>query len=111
MMPTHCRRKSSSIPQFGMDLFCRASVVKTTTTHKRIMAKERATRSRKLKDKAYKNSENAVIAMPAVKMLLIVFNPTSKPSNQPLNIQSFQRHPKKHRDYSLITLPKNKATS
>src|SRR6266511_4024697 len=90
MIPTHCRRKSNSIPQSGMDLFCKAALVKTTTTHKRIMANERATRSRKLNDKAYKNSEKAVIAMPAVKILLIVLIPTNNPSNQPLNIQTFR---------------------
>src|SRR4026207_1799153 len=98
MIPIHCSRRRSSIPQFGSDLFCKASVVKTTTTHRRIIAKERATRSRKLKDKAYKNSEKAVMAMPAVKMLLMVLSPTSKPSNQPLNIPSFQRYPEKHQD-------------
>src|SRR5215208_4957695 len=98
MMPTHCRRKRNSIPQSGMDLFWRASVVKTTTTHKRIMANERATRSRKLNDKAYKNSEKAVIAMPAVKMLFSVLSPTSNPSNQPLNMLPFQSYPEKLRD-------------
>jgi hypothetical protein len=70
MMPIHCSRRSSSIPQSGTVLFCRASVVKTTTTHNRMIANERATRSRKLNDRAYRNSENAVIEMPAVKILL-----------------------------------------
>src|SRR5512133_3108100 len=91
MIPTHCKCRSSSIPQSGTVLLIRASVVKTATTHKRIMANERATRSRKLNDRAYRNSENAVIAMPAVKILLIVLIPTSKPSSQPLNMQTFQR--------------------
>jgi hypothetical protein len=31
-----------------------------------------------------------VTAMPAVKMLLIVLIPTSKPTSQPLNIHPFQ---------------------
>jgi hypothetical protein len=54
-----------------------ASEVKTTTTHKRIMANERATRSRKLNDSAYKNNENAVMAIPAVRISLIVLIPTN----------------------------------
>ena len=103
MMPIHCRRNNNSIPQSGTLLFCNASVVKTTTTHSRIMAKERATRSRKLNDKAYMNSEKAVIAMPAVSMLLIVWSPANKPSVQPLNMQTFQNY--------FNALPKNKATS
>src|SRR5574341_1960971 len=90
MIPIHCRRKRSSIPHSGTDLFCSASVVNTTTTHNRIMAKERATRSRKLNDKAYRNSENAVIAMPAVRILLRFMKPASRPAVQPLNMQTFQ---------------------
>ena len=93
-MPTHCNRKCNSFPQAGMDLLCSASVVNTTTTQSKMIANERATRSRKLNDNAYKKSENAVIAMPAVKILLIVCNPASKPSIQPLNMQTFQAYPK-----------------
>src|SRR5215212_4922004 len=90
MMPIHCNRNNSSVPQLGIVLLCKASVVKTTTTHNKIIANERATRSRKLNDRAYRNNENAVMAMPAVKILLIVCSPASKPSIQPLNMQTFQ---------------------
>src|SRR5215510_7172439 len=89
-MPIHCKRSNKLIPQSGTVLFCKASVVNTTTTHNKIIANERATRSRKLNDREYRNKEKPVIAMPAVKMLLMFCSPANKPSNQPLNMRTFQ---------------------
>jgi hypothetical protein len=63
-----------------------ASDVKTATTHNKMMANDRATLSRKLNDRAYKNNENAVIAIPAVNISLMVLIPTNKSSDQPLSI-------------------------
>ena len=72
-MPTH-----STLPQKSSISICVvmleiASEVKMMTTHNMIAANERATRSRRLKVSAYNNNENAVIAMPAVRIWLMVF--------------------------------------
>src|SRR5512141_1290052 len=91
MIPSHCSRSSVSSPQLVVDRFWSASVVKTTTTHRRMIAKDRATRSRKLKEREYKKSENAVMAIPAVRIWLSVWIPTSKLSVQPLNIRPSQK--------------------
>ena len=85
-MPNHCSRSNKSCPQSGTVLFCRASAVKTMTTHNKIIAKERATRSRKLNVREYRNREKAVIATPAVRISLMVWTPAKKPSIQPLNM-------------------------
>jgi hypothetical protein len=42
------------------------SPTETKTTHTRMIANDLATRSLKLKDKAYSSRENAIIAIPAV---------------------------------------------
>jgi len=54
-----------------------ASAEKMITTQTMINANERATRSRKLNDSEYKNSEKAVMAIPAIKISLVVFNTVS----------------------------------
>jgi hypothetical protein len=53
-------------------------------------ANERATLSRRLKESAYKNSENAVMAIPAVRIWLSAWIPASNGSIQPLIMQPFQ---------------------
>ncbi len=52
----------------AMESSCKASAVKTMTTHRRMMAKELATLSLRLKESAYRKSENAVMAIPAVRI-------------------------------------------
>jgi hypothetical protein len=56
-----------------------------------MIANERATRSRKLKDRAYKNNEKAVMAIPAVRISLIVLIPANKSWSQPLNMHTFRK--------------------
>ena len=57
-----------------------ASAVKTITTQTIMIANDLATRSRKLKVSAYNNKENAVIAIPAVRISLIVLTKSINPS-------------------------------
>src|SRR5450759_2809538 len=90
MIPNHSKRRNKPIMSGEAAELSNASDVKTTTTHKRMMANERATRSRKLNDSAYRNNEKAVMAIPAVRISLIVLIPTSKSCNQPLSIQTFR---------------------
>ncbi|MFH2039210.1 MAG: hypothetical protein ABIJ65_07215 [Chloroflexota bacterium] len=65
-IPNHSNRKKKFIASFDMEALPRASLVKITTTHNKIIANERATRSRRLNESEYKNREKAVIAIPAV---------------------------------------------
>src|SRR3990172_1218633 len=71
-MPTHCRRKKNSRPTGVLATLLKASAINTTTTHERMIANERLTRSRRLNDKTYSSSEKAVMAIPAVSKLLSV---------------------------------------
>ena len=68
MMPNHSNRRNRSTTWGVLEELSSASAVKTVTTHTRMIANERATRSLKLKDKAYKNNEKAVMAIPAVRI-------------------------------------------
>src|SRR5664280_1279397 len=90
MIPSHSSRRNRSITRGVVEALSRASEVKTVTTHKRMIAKERATRSRKLKDRAYRNREKAVMAIPAVNIWLTVIIPVSKSCVQPLSMQPFR---------------------
>ena len=67
------------------------SVEKMTTKQNMIQAKDLATRLRKLKDSPYSNSEKAAMAIPAVKIWLIVRTidtiPPTKLSNDTLSIE------------------------
>jgi len=67
------------------------SVEKMITRQNMIQAKDLATRSRKLKDNPYSNKEKAAMAIPAVKIWLIVrtmdTSPPTKLSNYPLSIE------------------------
>src|SRR5450759_2813812 len=90
MIPNHSKRRNKPIMSGEAAELSNASDVKTTTTHNRMMANERATRSRKLNDSAYSNNENAVMAIPAVRISLTVLIPTNKSFNQPLSIQTFR---------------------
>jgi hypothetical protein len=89
MIPNHSRRRNRLITCGVEDELSTASEVKTITTHNRMIANERATLSRKLNERAYRNSEKAVIAIPAVRISLTVIIPVSKSCNQPLSITTF----------------------
>ena len=88
MIPSHSIRKNDEIMSVELAELSRASDVKTTTTHKRMIANDRATLSRRLKDKAYKNNEKAVMAIPAVRISLTVLIPVNRSCNQPVSIPS-----------------------
>ena len=90
MIPSHSIRRKRAIVSGVTAEVSSASEVKTTTTHSRIIAKDRVTRSRRLNDSAYRNNEKAVMAIPAVRISLIVLIPTSKSCSQPLNMQTFR---------------------
>jgi len=66
MIPIHCMRIQNSSCAVEFASLEIASPTDTRTRHIRMIAKDLATRSRKLKESAYSNSENAVIAIPAV---------------------------------------------
>ena len=91
MIPNHSKRRKRIIVLEEVAELSNASEVNTITTHKRIMANERATLSLKLKDSAYKNSEKAVMAIPAVRISLIVLIPANKSWSQPLNMHTFRK--------------------
>jgi hypothetical protein len=71
-MPTHWILSHKVISAELVDVELKESDVKTITTQININAKDRATRSRKLKVKANNRSEKAVIDIPADKIWLIV---------------------------------------
>ena len=66
------RRKISRLPGRTGQCCSSVSPTNTTTTHSRMIASERVTRSRKLKENEYSKRENAVMAMPAVSRLFSV---------------------------------------
>ena len=66
MIPTHSSRSESSNIWGEPAILLIASPTNTTTTHIKITANVRATRSRKLNVRAYNSSEKAVMAIPAV---------------------------------------------
>ncbi len=81
-----------------------------------MIANERATLSRKLKESAYKNRENAVMAIPAVRIWLSVWIPARSGADQPLIIQTLpvndsQQHLKNAAGFYFNTFAKKMATS
>jgi len=66
MIPTHCRRSIRSMYRSDEVALVKDSIEKIATRQNMIQANDRATLSRKLKDNAYKNSEKARMAIPAV---------------------------------------------
>lgn len=65
-MPIHSSRSHNANIEDEAEILLIASHTKTITTHSKMSANERATRSRRLKVSAYNKIENAVIAIPAV---------------------------------------------
>ena len=80
-MPIHWMRIQNSICDGELALLAIASPAETNTTHSSIIAKDRATRSRKLNDNAYSNRENAVMAIPTVSNSLILRKTSTNISN------------------------------
>lgn len=74
-MPIHWIRIQNSTWGIEVELLAMASPTETSTTHNKMMAKDLATLSRRLKDSAYNNSEKAVIAIPAVNNSLMPLKP------------------------------------
>jgi hypothetical protein len=68
IIPIHSTLRNKEIVSSDVEELSMASAVNMTTTHMRIIANARATRSRKLNEREYKNNENAVMAIPAVKI-------------------------------------------
>ncbi len=66
MIPTHWILSHSSISVGTVTVELNESAVNTITTQIKIKAKDRATRSLRLKVRAYSSHEKAVIEMPAV---------------------------------------------
>ena len=79
------------------------SVEKIMTKQNMIQAKDLATRSRKLKDNPYSKSEKAAMAIPAVRIWLIVrtmdTSPSTKLFNNPLSIEKYMNRKTQFHDY------------
>jgi hypothetical protein len=71
-IPNHWKRSDNSNSVWSVTAPLIASPEKTTITHATNMAKERDTRSLRLKDSARINKESAVIAIPASKIWMNV---------------------------------------
>jgi len=103
MIPTHWMRSHILIVCAVVVVAVKDSVEKMITKQNMIHAKDLATRSRKLKDKPYSNNEKAAIAIPAVKIWLIVrtmdTSPSTKLSNNPLSIEMCKNKKMRSHDY------------
>ena len=72
MMPIHCTRSQKSIMAAFALVEPKDSDENTITRHNMIPAKVRATLSLRLNARLYKSRENAVTAIPAVRIWLMV---------------------------------------
>ncbi len=94
MIPTHWMRNHILIVCASVVVAVKDSVEKIITKQNIIQAKDRATRSRRLKDNPYNKSEKAAIAIPAVNIWLIVLtmdtSPSTKLSNDSLFIEKYK---------------------
>ena len=85
-MPAHWIFSQKSMKTRFVAVVPSDSAEKITVIKNRMTAKERATRLRKLKVRAYSSNENAVIAMPAVRISLMVTSIFVTPTNNTANI-------------------------